>query len=158
MRIYCPRKTASRLAAGLALGALLLASSATLRADDKKDKKKDAAASKPAPSQKAPATGNSSSGNSGGHHAKDNGGGSHVNNTGGGYPAGNGGETHGPVSASARRLNWRGSPGTPRRLRHRTSTRSSGRVGRSRNRPRSGSRRTYAAATSGSPTCPLGCS
>lgn len=92
MRIFCPRQTASRIAMGFALGAVLLVSPVTLRANDQKEKKKEAPASQPAPKQKAPSAGNSSSGSS--HHAKDNGGGSQVNNYGGSHPANNGSETH----------------------------------------------------------------
>jgi hypothetical protein len=91
MKTFCLRKAASRLSLGIALVALLLASSATGRADDKK---KNAPASKPAPSQKAPpaAGGSSSSGNHGGNHA---GGGPHTTSgTGGGRPTGNGGGTN----------------------------------------------------------------
>jgi len=94
MQIFSPRKTASRMPLGIALAALLLASSVTVHADDKK--KKDAPASKPAPSQKAPpaAVRNPSSGNSGGNHTTGNSGGSHTTNgTGGGHPTGNNGDT-----------------------------------------------------------------
>ena len=91
MRIFCPRQTVSRVATGIALGAVLLISPITLRANDQKEKKKNAPASQPASSPKASSGSSSSSG--GGHHAKDNGG-SHVNNTGGGHPASNGSETH----------------------------------------------------------------